>query len=62
MNYDIITVERNDVMKFNIRGSHIDVTGPIRTYIEEKIGKLSKYFENPNELTANVVILSLIHI
>lgn len=43
-------------MKFNIRGSKIEVTEPIKAYIEEKIGKLNKYFENPEELTANVVI------
>lgn len=56
MNYDILILERNDVMNFNIRGSHVDITEPIRTYIEEKLGKLNKYFDNPNELTANVVV------
>ena len=43
-------------MKFNIRGKKVEVTDPIRTYIETKLGKLDKYFENPEELTANVVI------
>ena len=43
-------------MKFNIRGQKLDVTDAIRSYIEEKIGRLEKYFENPSELTANVVI------
>lgn len=43
-------------MKFNIRGQKLEVTDSIKNYIEEKIGKLEKYFENPSELTANVVI------
>lgn len=43
-------------MKFNIRGQKLEVTDAIRNYIEEKIGRLEKYFENPSELTANVVI------
>ena len=43
-------------MRYNIRGSKLEVTDAIREYIEEKIGKLDKYFENPEELTANVLI------
>jgi len=45
-----------DDMKFIIRGQRIDVTDPIKKYIEEKIGRLDKYFENPSELTATVVV------
>lgn len=43
-------------MKFNIHGQKLEVTDAIRSYIEEKIGRLEKYFENPSDLTANVVI------
>lgn len=43
-------------MKFIIRGQKIEVTKAIKSYIEEKIGKLNKYFENPDDLTATVVI------
>lgn len=43
-------------MRYNIRGSKMEVTDAIKNYIEEKIGKLDKYFENPNEITANVLI------
>ena len=43
-------------MKFNIHGRKVEVTDPIRSYIEEKIGRLDKYFENPNDITATVVI------
>lgn len=42
-------------MKLNIRGSKLDVTEAIKTYLESKISKLDKYFENPDELSANVV-------
>ena len=43
-------------MKFNMRGSKIAITDAIRSYIETKIGKLDKYFENPDEITATVLI------
>ena len=43
-------------MKFIIRGQKLEVTESIKSYIEEKIGKLDKYFENSEELTATVVV------
>lgn len=43
-------------MKFNIRGNKIDVTPAIKSYIEEKIGRLDKYLEDPEGVTANIVI------
>lgn len=43
-------------MKYNIRGEKVEITQSIRSYIEDKIGKLDKYFENPDDVTANVVI------
>lgn len=43
-------------MKFNIHGKKLDVTDSIKNYIEEKIGRLDKYFENPNNITATVLI------
>ena len=43
-------------MKFNIHGNKIEVTDAIKSYIEEKIGRLDKYFENPNDVTATVLI------
>lgn len=44
------------LMKFNIRGKKVEVTEPIKNYVETKLGKLNKYFENSDELTANVLI------
>lgn len=43
-------------MKFNIHGKKIDVTDSIKSYIEEKIGRLDKYFENPDDITATALI------
>ncbi len=42
-------------MKFNIRGKNVEVTPAIKSYIEEKIGKLDKYFESADDITANVL-------
>ena len=43
-------------MRFNIRGRKLEVTESIKNYIEEKIGRLDKYFENPDNITATVLI------
>ena len=43
-------------MKMNIRGSKIKITSAINDYIENKIGRLDKYLEKPDEITANVVV------
>ena len=42
-------------MKYNIRGDKLLVTKAIKNYIEEKLGKLDKYFKN-KDLKANVLI------
>lgn len=43
-------------MKFNIHGKKLEVTNSIKNYIEEKIGRLDKYFEDPDNITATVLI------
>ena len=43
-------------MVFNIRGNKIEVTEAIKAYIEKRIGRLDKYFENPSEMKANVLV------
>ncbi len=43
-------------MKLNIRGDKIQLTKSIKDYIEEKIGKLDKYFNTNNEITCYVVV------
>lgn len=43
-------------MKFNIRANKLELTNSIKDYVESKIGKLNKYFESPEDISANVVI------
>ena len=43
-------------MKFNIHGKKLEVTESIKGYIESKIGRLDKYFEDPDNITATVAI------
>lgn len=43
-------------MKYTIRGDKILVTNAIKDYITEKVDKLNKYFEKPNEINANILI------
>lgn len=43
------------ILKINIRGEKIEVTEAIKDYIEEKLRRLEKYFDN-DEITAQVKI------
>ena len=43
-------------MEIIIRGDKVKVTDSIKSYVEEKLSKLDKYFGNTDELTANVII------
>jgi len=43
-------------MKLNIRGEKVTVTPAMKSYIVEKISKLDKYFENPDEINGNVLV------
>ncbi len=48
----------NLMIKFSIRAENVEITDAIRTYIEDKIGKLNKYFNDGHEVTAYVNIKS----
>jgi putative sigma-54 modulation protein len=41
-------------MKFNIRGENVEVTPAIREYVEQKVGKLDKYFDKGLDSDVNV--------
>ena len=43
-------------MIYNIRGDKILVTDAIKEYIAGKLDKLNKYFEKPEEITANILV------
>lgn len=43
-------------MEINIRGDKLKVTSSIKNYIEEKIGKLEKYFDNSENIKCNCLV------
>lgn len=43
-------------MEFLIRGEKIKVTDSIKNYIEEKLGRLNKYFDAPDSIKATALI------
>lgn len=43
-------------MKYNIRGEKLEVTEAIKEYIHEKLGKMDKYFNESDNISANVLI------
>lgn len=42
------------MIKFSIRGENLEVTDALRTYVEEKVAKIEKYFNEDQELNAKV--------
>ena len=43
-------------MEYVIRGEKIQVTEAIKSYLKEKIGKLDKYFQNPEEVKTHILV------
>ena len=43
-------------MKYIIRGENVEVTDSIKEYLEEKLSKMDKYFDNPEAAEAKVLI------
>ncbi len=43
-------------MQITIRGDKITVTGAIKDYVSDKLVRLDKYFEHPEEIKASAVI------
>lgn len=43
-------------MKLNIRGEKLTVTQSMKSYVTEKLSKMDKYFENPDDINTNVLI------
>lgn len=42
------------MLNYNVRGENIEVTGALRDYVEKKLQKLEKYFDNIPNSTAHV--------
>ena len=43
-------------MEIKIRGEKLKITDAMRSYVDEKIGKLDKYLENSENVHANVIV------
>ncbi|MBQ9011568.1 MAG: ribosome-associated translation inhibitor RaiA [Bacilli bacterium] len=43
-------------MEYKISGKKVKITDDIKNYVETKLGKLDKYFENPEQFMATVMI------
>lgn len=43
-------------MKVNIRGDKLTITKAIKDYINDKLSRLNKYFENPKEIECKVLV------
>ena len=43
-------------LKNKIRGDKVDITEAIKAYVEDKLSRLDRYFEKPEEIEASVVI------
>ena len=44
------------MMKISIRGDKVEVTDAIKNYVEEKLEKIDKYLDSPEEVEAKVLI------
>lgn len=42
------------MLTYNVRGENIEVTPAIRNYVEKKVGKIEKYFDEVPEASAHV--------
>ena len=42
------------MLNYNVRGENIEVTPAIREYVESKVGKVEKYFDEVPEANAHV--------
>ena len=43
-------------MIYNIRGDKMLVTNAIKEYVTDKLDRLNKYFDKPEEITANILV------
>ncbi|MFC0233296.1 ribosome hibernation-promoting factor, HPF/YfiA family [Vagococcus entomophilus] len=42
------------MLRYNVRGENIEVTEAIRNYVEKKVGKLERYFDQAPEANAHI--------
>lgn len=49
-------------MAITVRGKNIDITPALKDYVEKRIGKITKYFENLGEITVILAVTKGRHI
>ena len=47
---------------FTVRGKNIEITPSLREYVEKRVGKVTKYFENVGEITVLLAVSKGRHI
>lgn len=43
-------------MAINVRGKNIDITPALRDYVEKRVGKITKYFENTGDISVILAV------
>ena len=43
-------------MQISITGQHIEITDPLRTYVDEKIGRIQRHFDNVTSTSVVLVV------
>ena len=47
---------------FTVRGKNIEITPSLREYVEKRVGKVTKYFENVGDITVLLTVSKGRHI
>jgi len=48
-------------MQINLTGHHVDITDPLRTYVDEKFGRLSRHFDHVTDVHVVLSVEKLRH-
>ena len=48
--------------EFTIRGKNIEITQPLRDYVEKRVGKVTKYFEKIEEISVLLTVTKGQHV
>jgi putative sigma-54 modulation protein len=48
-------------MQLNLTGHHVDITDPIRDYVESKLGRLERHFEHVTNVHVILTVDKLVH-
>ena len=43
-------------MQIQIRGEKVDITNAMKKYVNDKLARLDKYFDNPEEIKCHILV------